>query len=270
MQDDAGLGRLLRECRQARGLSIDDLSRATRIVPHLLQALEEECFDDLSAPVFVRGFIRAYCRCVGESPEQALALYEAYVRDADAAARAAAAPAAHPRLGRVVSLTGGLRERKLPRLSKLSARPLIAGGLLLVLGGVLYLLAPSVDTWSTAASRPGAPQPHSTAPAPAPPPGGPEAVAPEPEPVAPSPASHVLVMRANETTWVRVRPEEGAASQELLQPGSVREWRSTGRFTVTVGNAGGVSLELDGMALPRLGNHGEVVRDLTISGEPSR
>ena len=31
---------------------------------------------NLPAPVFIRGFIRAYCQALGESPEEALAIYE--------------------------------------------------------------------------------------------------------------------------------------------------------------------------------------------------
>ncbi|MGH7265648.1 MAG: DUF4115 domain-containing protein, partial [Candidatus Rokuibacteriota bacterium] len=81
-------------------------------------------------------------------------------------------------------------------------------------------------------------------------------------------ASHVLVMRAHDTTWVRVRPQNAPVSEEILQPGTVREWRSPGRFMVTIGNAGGVVLELDGIALLPLGKAGEVVRDLTLPPEP--
>jgi cytoskeleton protein RodZ len=79
---------------------------------------------------------------------------------------------------------------------------------------------------------------------------------------------HVLVARAHEPTWVSVRPEDGAARQELLDPGTVREWRSAGPFTVTVGNAGGLTLELDGVALPPLGDRGQVLRDIRIPREP--
>ena len=74
-------------------------------------------------------------------------------------------------------------------------------------------------------------------------------------------------MRAIDTTWVRVQPDGAEPTEETLSPGSVREWRSPGRFHVTVGNAGGVELELDGRALPALGAPGQVVRDATVPGE---
>ena len=74
-------------------------------------------------------------------------------------------------------------------------------------------------------------------------------------------------MRARDTTWVRVQPDGARPTEETLSPGSVREWRSPGRFHVTLGNAGGVELELDGRALPALGTPGQVIRDVTVPGE---
>ena len=56
----------------------------------------------------------------------------------------------------------------------------------------------------------------------------------------------------------------GSRIEETLSPGTVREWRSTASFRVTLGNAGTVELELDGHALPALGERGQVVRDATI------
>jgi hypothetical protein len=77
------------------------------------------------------------------------------------------------------------------------------------------------------------------------------------------------VARAHEATWVSVRAADGVASQEMLEAGSVRQWQSAGRFTVTVGNAGGLTLELDGVALPPLGGQGQVVRDVRLPREPT-
>ena len=79
----------------------------------------------------------------------------------------------------------------------------------------------------------------------------------------------MLVARVHEPTWVLVRAADGVARQEMLEAGSVREWQSAGRFTVTVGNAGGLTLELDGVALPPLGAHGQVVRDVRLPREPT-
>lgn len=53
---------------------------------------------------------------------------------------------------------------------------------------------------------------------------------------------------------MRVRTEDGRhLSDETIPAGHVREWVSNRRFTVVVGNAGGVRLELNGVTLPALG-----------------
>jgi cytoskeleton protein RodZ len=79
-------------------------------------------------------------------------------------------------------------------------------------------------------------------------------------------AAHVLLVRTVATTWVRVAPEGAPVTEETLPPGAVREWRSTGRFRVSVGNAAGIEIELDGQPMPALGGPGQVVH-MTIPGE---
>jgi hypothetical protein len=75
-------------------------------------------------------------------------------------------------------------------------------------------------------------------------------------------------MRATDTTWVRVQPDGAEPTEETLAPGAVREWRSTGRFHISLGNAGGVELSPDGHALPALGVPGQVVPDATAPDGP--
>jgi cytoskeletal protein RodZ len=256
MPDGAGLGALLRECREAKGTSLDDLSRATRIAPRVLLALEEDRLRDLPVPVFVRGFIRSYCAAVAEPPERALALYEAWVQ-------ANGRPEA--KLPATV-LEAAPAERS--RLTWRSLAPrLVVGGILIVIGGAVYLLV------SSAGTRPAEPpHPADGAEAPATPADRPATPAAD-KPVAPPDVrqdadAHSLMARAHEPTWVWVRPEDSSAHREVLEPGAVRGWRSPGRFTVTVGNAGGLGLELDGVTLSPLGDRGQVVRDLTLPREP--
>jgi cytoskeleton protein RodZ len=58
----AGIGQLLRDTRTKRGIELDEVERVTKIRVKLLQALEEERWDDLPAPVYVRGFLATYAR----------------------------------------------------------------------------------------------------------------------------------------------------------------------------------------------------------------
>src|SRR5262249_56969183 len=70
------LGAYLRRRRERAGLSVKAVSAGSRIVPHLVDALEADRDDLLPAPVYVRGFIRAYCAQVRTDPDEALRLYE--------------------------------------------------------------------------------------------------------------------------------------------------------------------------------------------------
>jgi cytoskeleton protein RodZ len=76
-----------------------------------------------------------------------------------------------------------------------------------------------------------------------------------------------LIARTTESTWIRVRMGDGRSSDETVPPGEVREWVSDRPFTLTVGNAGGVSLELNGRALPPLGPRGAVIPRLVLPPE---
>jgi cytoskeleton protein RodZ len=73
------LGAHLRRYRERSGQSVEAVSAGSRIVPRLVDALEADRQDLLPAPVYVRGFIRAYCDQVGADAEEALRLYEEQV-----------------------------------------------------------------------------------------------------------------------------------------------------------------------------------------------
>jgi len=54
------VGPALRKARQARGVSIAEASRDTRIREQFIRALEGEDFDRLLGDVYVRGALRTY------------------------------------------------------------------------------------------------------------------------------------------------------------------------------------------------------------------
>ena len=56
----SSVGAYLRGLREQQGMSVDELSRATRVLSHYLEALESDELRALPAPVFTKGFIRAW------------------------------------------------------------------------------------------------------------------------------------------------------------------------------------------------------------------
>ncbi|HKZ07233.1 MAG TPA: DUF4115 domain-containing protein, partial [Methylomirabilota bacterium] len=76
-----------------------------------------------------------------------------------------------------------------------------------------------------------------------------------------------LVVKASEPTWIRVQMDGTRSVEELLPAGATREWSAEKRFILTVGNAGGISLELNGRALPPIGAPGTVIRELVLPAD---
>jgi cytoskeleton protein RodZ len=268
------LGSYLRELRTAKGTSLEEVARATRVGRAHLEALEAEELTALPAPVFVKGFIRAYCEFLQANPAEAIGHYQALTGERTLGA----APAAPE-----------------PRTAGLGRGPVFVSVILLVvLGAALFLLNSGLRGESTRAPRqqaatpaplPGASEPAPAQPAPAalppvpavkaepvapaplsaPPPAVPVVAAP---PAAPAPAPargpQRLVVKAIEPTWVRVQMDGDRSVEELMPAGATREWSAEKRFTLTVGNAAGVTLELNGRALPPLGAPGAVIRELAL------
>lgn len=73
------LGNLLRETREAKGLSLEQVEATTCIRRKLLEALENEAYHELPAPVFVKGFLRNYAKLLGLDAEEVIGLYKATV-----------------------------------------------------------------------------------------------------------------------------------------------------------------------------------------------
>ena len=63
----------LSQARLARGLTLEDAERSTRISRRFLIALEEHDYSVFPAPIYARGFLRTYCRYLGVDPEEQLA-----------------------------------------------------------------------------------------------------------------------------------------------------------------------------------------------------
>ena len=55
-------GQRLRAAREDRGMSVDEVAHDLRLDRDVILALEEDDFDRLGAPVFVKGYLRSYAR----------------------------------------------------------------------------------------------------------------------------------------------------------------------------------------------------------------
>jgi len=69
-------GERLKRERELREVSFDEVSKATRIAPRFLEALENEQWEKLPGGVFGRGFVRSIARYLGLSEENLLSEYD--------------------------------------------------------------------------------------------------------------------------------------------------------------------------------------------------
>ena len=241
------VGACLRALREARGGSVEDMARATRVGSQQIEALEADRFEELPAPVFVKGFIRAYCGFLGESADEPLRRYRAALGE----------PPPRERNPAMVS-----------RRPSRSASPLVVSLVLLLVFGVA-LLAVNLGFKRGLGSKVPAPAPVAkvepsappSPPAPAPVPAVATAMTPA---AAESAPAQRLVVRAVERTWIRVQSDDGRFVDATLEPGATREWTAERRFLLTIGNAGGIEIELNGRLMPRLGERGAVIRQLEL------
>ena len=74
-------GESLKRAREMRGVTLEEISAATRIAPRFLRAIENEQWEELPGGVFNRGFVRAVARYLGLDEENIVAEYTLAVGD---------------------------------------------------------------------------------------------------------------------------------------------------------------------------------------------
>jgi curved DNA-binding protein CbpA len=90
LEEDGGEfdGARLRRSRLRSGIEIEEISGITKITPTYLRFIEEDRYAELPAPVYVRGFVRAYADCVGlDSARVAASYMKKFEADTDASPR---------------------------------------------------------------------------------------------------------------------------------------------------------------------------------------
>lgn len=234
----SGAGAELREAREQRGLSIEEIAEATRIPPRYLRALEEDApVERFPAPVYARFFLREYARFLGLDDRPLVARFdEEHAEELE------------PRLEEIPADRG-----EPPRRGR-------------VLAGVSALVLAAIAVASLV--RGGAPVPRALPSQPQQPPatGGASPAALPTQ--APAPVRHIrLVLRAAEPSWVHLVADGAIVRSETLAPGAVVRVRADRSVGIRFGNPDGVTLEVNGKAVDlerRIDRYGSVF-DLVLT-----
>lgn len=73
------LGEFLRQEREKRGVTIEQVASSTKIGVKTLHSLEEDNYKELPAEPFVRGFVASYIRFIGLDPKEVLTQYNEFI-----------------------------------------------------------------------------------------------------------------------------------------------------------------------------------------------
>ena len=223
-------GERLKRERDLREVSMDELTKATRISARFVQALENEDWAKLPGGVFGHGFVRTIARYLGLDEEALLSEYDS--------ARAEHSPPAPFK-----------PEERIPSPPKWLPVAAVFVILLLVVG----LFFAGRYGWrrfanyraekKSAASLTAQPQTR-------------EDASPSSTGQPSSPTLLDLSVSASATTRVRILADEKLLLDVELPAGETRHFSARQQFEVTAGDSSAVLLELNGRAMPPLGPPG--------------
>jgi flagellar biosynthesis protein FlhG len=72
-------GAVLRQFRERRGVGLHEIATVSKVGVRFLEYIEQDRHSDLPAPVYLRGFLQEYARCLGLEPQSTADAYLARV-----------------------------------------------------------------------------------------------------------------------------------------------------------------------------------------------
>jgi len=291
------IGMRLRAARNAAGLSIEDVARSSRIGAGVISSIESDDLAALGAPIYARGYLRAYARAV-DLPEAAVAgVLEARVVNPPVLvatqrtsrthylASRYAPPLAYALLTLVVlvPLVMSLRPALTPApVASPMLQPIDGSSAELGVAANAAEAGPKAPTAATPqplASRDAIEAGPPVAAVAAPAPGSVDepqqpvmaSMASMPEPAAAgAAASRHVVLRLSQQSWIELTGATGQRIEYgLLPAGTMREYQISGAANLRIGNARGAALQIDGQPVDlAVHSDGNVAR-VQVGAEPA-
>ncbi len=232
------VGQFLRQTREAQEKTIDEVAKATRMSRQIVGALEEDRFSVLPAPVYVKGHLRTYARFLGLNEDDVVQMYMRFTQQQDSA-EPDEWDAVELEMHETSRRTGVFWQRV----------GIVALAAVIVVAGIVW---------------------------------GVQRVRNRPDPAPPEPTQEEQVLEATtqdtliewhqleltvvarERTWIRVSADAVPTADLTLNAGDERTWQANERFTLDVGNGGGLELYLDGSLLGTAGTGSRLVEGLIV------
>lgn len=249
----AGEGQILRNARVDKGWSLTQAEEVTKIRIRYLEALEEEAYHVLPGTTYTKGFLRTYAKHLGINPEEVLTLY----KDAEQQSE-------KPLI--IESLPSATRQKPQwikPALVALTG--VVALSAVIVIASLSKPQGANVVPEDITTPLPTAPQeeivqqPENT-----PPPVQPPAQDPQ-DVIVQETEGVVAQLVFSQPCWIKVNVDGKPALEGTFAQGVIKELKAKDQIElVTVGNAGGLTVTLNGKAWPSLGAEGQVVHNIIL------
>lgn len=284
----------LKKIRLEKGLSLEEVQKKTKIHLNILKALEGDSLTDLS-PIYLKSFLKIYCKFLGVDPKTFIQDYkeiqtypapEIFTQDSsqpkksatflgDAALKLSAfRPAKKVRIAIVVIVILAIFSVGLFSLGKFIAikrrdraiqEQLLSSA---INKKESRKLQKQHKTLPTAKSRLMAAKPS--------PKTAPSADKIQytalnyPEGKKVSVAGIRLGIRAHENCWVDLKADGKTLFHRVLEKGRFESWQAKEKIELSLGNAGGVELEVNGQRFPNLGRKGQALKGIVVTKEGLR
>ncbi|KYK15007.1 MULTISPECIES: helix-turn-helix domain-containing protein [Streptomyces] len=253
------VGRALQQARIAAGLTVDDISTATRVRIAIVHAIEADDFAPCGGDVYARGHIRTLAKAVGLDPAELVAQF-----DADHGGRPAPTPAAP-----LFEAERIRPERRGPNWTAAMVAAIVAVigfvGCSVVKGGddggneasVAEGAQPSAGESASASAKPKKP------------------ADPKPEPsdsaiaAAPRDKVTVKVTAADGRSWISAQDHNGRLLfDDILEQGDSKTFQDSEKVKLVLGDAGAIELYVNGKKIEDDFQPGAVERLTYTKGDP--
>jgi cytoskeleton protein RodZ len=272
------IGRLLEQKRKERDLSLEEVEQATKIRKRYLRGLEREDYAILPDAVYARGFLKTYANYLGLDGH---ALSQ-QLKNSTKTHREPSidySPTPEAELEEPLISPGGLRGVQKRAISTSAVVTLIVAVLALTaVIGTLYVVGrgvqvsnednppsantpPNQEQQQNVAGREKAPEDGSakegavgsrgTA--------GDDEKPADTKQSAPPDKLRVLVNVRERPSWILIRTDGNRAYKQVAQPGFSETFEAKNRVFIKSGDAGAVSVEINGQDEGALGGAGEIV-----------
>ncbi len=283
-EEGLGIGAELKRAREERGLSFEEIERATKIRRRYLEGLEREDYSVMPAAVYVQGFLKTYANYLGlDGSELSRRLKERQTPQQEYINLEIPQDGSFDKpLSEPVFLDGPGRRIS----SGTFVMPVLAVVLLVIVVGGLYFIgfpnnnsSPANNPSGKHPARAEQPANHNKQPAPSHSKNNPKSEGKKNagagggtktrEKTRANSLKAAVDVSGNEA-WMEIKADGNIAYTGLAEPGFSKTFRAKHEITILTGNAGAVRVKLNGQDIGTLGSSGQVVtRSFTLKSASS-